>query len=73
MNTNPIPTHGGASVSAIKEIDKGEPIQKVEEIQTLIAMIGTQLLKSGLIPIDLVDEENMEELNSFYLANVGSR
>lgn len=65
VNTNPIPTHGGASVSAIEESDKGELICKVEEIQTPIAMIGTQLLKSGLIPVDLVDEENDKNLKIF--------
>ncbi|XP_050893493.1 uncharacterized protein LOC127100384 [Lathyrus oleraceus] len=64
VNTNPMPTHGGASVSSIEEINKGELIKKVEEIQTPIAVIGAQLLKSGLIPIDLVNEENIEELKS---------
>lgn len=65
MNTNPMPTHGGASVSAIEEIDKGELIKKVEEIKTLIAVIGTQLLKSGRIPVELVDEGNIEDLKRF--------
>lgn len=39
--------------------------KKVEEIQTSIAMIGTQLLKSGLILVELVDEENSEDLKRF--------
>lgn len=65
VNTNAMPTHEGASVSAIEEVNKGDLIKKVEEIQTPIVVIGAQLLKSGLIPIDLVDEENVEELKSF--------
>ncbi|XP_050901926.1 uncharacterized protein LOC127108493 [Lathyrus oleraceus] len=60
-----MPTHGGASVSAIKESDKGELIHKVEEIQTPITMIGTQLLKSSLITVELVDEENGKDLKNF--------
>ncbi|XP_050915448.1 uncharacterized protein LOC127130491 [Lathyrus oleraceus] len=60
-----MPTHGDASVSAIEESDQGELILKVEEIQTPIAMIGTQLLKSGLIPEELVDEENDKNLRNF--------
>lgn len=35
-----MPTHGGALVSAIEEVNKGELIKKVEEIQTPIAVIG---------------------------------
>lgn len=65
VNTNPMPTHRGASVNAIKESDKGELVQKVEEIQTPIAVIGTQLLKNGLIPVELIDEENNEDLKRF--------
>ncbi|XP_050918902.1 uncharacterized protein LOC127136386 [Lathyrus oleraceus] len=65
VSTNAMPTHEGASVSAIEEVNKGDLIKKVEEIQTPIVVIGAQLLKSGLIPIDLVDEENVEELKSF--------
>lgn len=40
VNTNPMPTHGGASVSAIEEVSKGELIEKMEEIQTPIVVIG---------------------------------
>lgn len=65
VNTNPMPTHGGALVSAIEEINKGELIEKVELIQTPNVVIGTQLLKSGMIPIDLVDKEKVEDLKSF--------
>ncbi|XP_050889371.1 uncharacterized protein LOC127094597 [Lathyrus oleraceus] len=65
VNTNPMPTHGDASVSAIEESDQGEFILKVEEIQTPIARIGAQLLKSGLIPEELVDEENNKKLRDF--------
>ncbi|XP_050875850.1 uncharacterized protein LOC127079506 [Lathyrus oleraceus] len=65
VNTNPMPTHGDASVNAIEESDHGELILKVEEIQTPIAKIGTQLLMSGLIPEELVDEENNKKLRNF--------
>ncbi|XP_050908475.1 uncharacterized protein LOC127122128 [Lathyrus oleraceus] len=65
VNTNPMPTHKDASVSAIEESDEGKLICKVEEIQTPITMIGAQLLKSGLILKELVEEENNEGLRSF--------
>ncbi|XP_050877454.1 uncharacterized protein LOC127081215 [Lathyrus oleraceus] len=65
VNTNPMPTYRGASVSDIEESDQGELILKVEEIQTLITMIGTQLLKSGIIPVELVDEGNDKRLKNF--------
>ncbi|XP_050909490.1 uncharacterized protein LOC127123302 [Lathyrus oleraceus] len=65
VNTNPIPTHKDASVSAIEESDEGKLIRKVEEIQTPITMIGAELLKSGLILKELVEEENNEGLRSF--------
>lgn len=39
VNTNPMPTHKDASVSAIEESDQGNLIRKVEEIQTPITMI----------------------------------
>ncbi|XP_050889154.1 uncharacterized protein LOC127094357 [Lathyrus oleraceus] len=55
VNTNPRPTHKDASVSAIEESDQGKLICKVEEIQTPITMIGAQLLKSGLIPEELIN------------------
>lgn len=45
VNINPMPTHGGASVSVIEEPSKGELIKRVEEIQTPIAVIGAQLLE----------------------------
>ncbi|XP_050915375.1 uncharacterized protein LOC127130402 [Lathyrus oleraceus] len=65
VNTNPMPTHNDASVSAIEESDQGKLICKVEEIETPITMIGAQLLKSGLIPEELVPEENNKELRNF--------
>ncbi|XP_050915072.1 uncharacterized protein LOC127130033 [Lathyrus oleraceus] len=65
VNTNPMPTHGGASVSAIEESDQGELILKVEEIQTPITMIGAQLLKSGLVSEELVNDENDKGLRNF--------
>ncbi|XP_050889483.1 uncharacterized protein LOC127094733 [Lathyrus oleraceus] len=65
VNTNPMPTHGDASVSAIEESDQGELILKVEEIQTPITMIGAQLLKSGLVPEELVNNENDKGLRNF--------
>ncbi|XP_050897557.1 uncharacterized protein LOC127104416 [Lathyrus oleraceus] len=65
VNTNPMPMHKDASVSAIEENDQGKLIRKVEEIQTPITRIGAQLLKSGLIPEELVAEENNEELRNF--------
>ncbi|XP_050877529.1 uncharacterized protein LOC127081302 [Lathyrus oleraceus] len=65
VNTNPMPTHKDASVSSFEESDEGKLICKVEEIQTPITMIGAQLLKSGLILEELVEEENNEELRSF--------
>ncbi|XP_050895879.1 uncharacterized protein LOC127102567 [Lathyrus oleraceus] len=65
VNTNPMPTHGDASVSAIEESDQGELILKVEEIQTPITMIGAQLLKSGLVPEELVNDENDKGLRNF--------
>ncbi|XP_050890447.1 uncharacterized protein LOC127095858 [Lathyrus oleraceus] len=65
VNTNPMPTHGGASVSAIEESDQGELILKVEDIQTPITMIGAQLLKSGLVPEELVNDENDKGLRNF--------
>ncbi|XP_050914897.1 uncharacterized protein LOC127129815 [Lathyrus oleraceus] len=65
VNTNPMPTHKDASISAIEESDQGKLIRKVEEIQTPIARIGAQLLKSGLIPEKLVAEENNKKLRNF--------
>ncbi|XP_050897347.1 uncharacterized protein LOC127104190 [Lathyrus oleraceus] len=65
MNTNPMPTHKDASVSAIEESDQGKLICKIEEIQTPIARIGAQLLKSGIIPKELVAEENNKKLRNF--------
>ncbi|XP_050895907.1 uncharacterized protein LOC127102596 [Lathyrus oleraceus] len=65
VNTNPMPTHKDASVSAIEESDQGKLICKIEEIQTPIARIGAQLLKSGLIPEELVVEENNKKLRNF--------
>ncbi|XP_050890086.1 uncharacterized protein LOC127095442 [Lathyrus oleraceus] len=65
VNTNPMSMHKDAFVSAIKESDEGKLICKVEEIQTPITMIGAQLLKSGLILKELVEEENNEGLRSF--------
>lgn len=58
-------THGEASASFIEEITGQSLVKKLEEIQTPIAVIGAQLLKSGLIPVNLVDEDNIEELNIF--------
>ncbi|XP_050896908.1 uncharacterized protein LOC127103720 [Lathyrus oleraceus] len=60
-----MPTHGDASVSAIEESDQGELILKVEEIQTPIARIGAQLLKSCLVPKELVNDENDKGLRNF--------
>ncbi|XP_050876657.1 uncharacterized protein LOC127080379 [Lathyrus oleraceus] len=65
VNTNPMPTHKDASVSAIEESGQGKLICKVEEIQTPIARIGAQLLKNGLIPEELVAEENNKKLRNF--------
>ncbi|XP_050897045.1 uncharacterized protein LOC127103847 [Lathyrus oleraceus] len=60
-----MPTHKDASVSAIEESDQGKLICKVEEIQTPITRIGAQLLKSVLIPEELVAEESNKELRNF--------
>ncbi|XP_050875985.1 uncharacterized protein LOC127079647 [Lathyrus oleraceus] len=60
-----MPTHKDASVSAIEENDQGKLIRKVEEIQTPITRIGAQLLKSGLIPEELIAQENDEGLRNF--------
>ncbi|XP_050878831.1 uncharacterized protein LOC127082643 [Lathyrus oleraceus] len=65
VNTNPMPTHKDAFVSAIEESDQDKLIRKVEEIQTPIARIRAQLLKSGLIPEELVVEENNKRLRNF--------
>ncbi|XP_050901997.1 uncharacterized protein LOC127109180 [Lathyrus oleraceus] len=65
VNTNHMPTHKDASVSAIEESDQGKLIRKVEEIQTPITRIGAQLLKNGLLPEELVAEENNKELRNF--------
>ncbi|XP_050901917.1 uncharacterized protein LOC127108483 [Lathyrus oleraceus] len=65
VNTNPMSTHKDASVGAIEESDQGKLIRKVEEIQTPIARIRAQLLKSGLIPEELVAEENNKKLRNF--------
>ncbi|XP_050915609.1 uncharacterized protein LOC127130687 [Lathyrus oleraceus] len=65
VNTNPMPTHKDASVSAIEDSDQGKLIRKVEEIQTHITKIGAQLLKSGLILEELVAEENNKKLRNF--------
>ncbi|XP_050916448.1 uncharacterized protein LOC127131577 [Lathyrus oleraceus] len=65
VNTNPVPTHKDASISAIEESDQGKLIRKVEKIQTPIARIGAQLLKSGLVPEELIAEENNKKLRNF--------
>ncbi|XP_050919753.1 uncharacterized protein LOC127137323 [Lathyrus oleraceus] len=65
VNTNPMPTHKDASISAIEESNQGKLILKVEEIQTPIVRIRAQLLKSGLISEELVDEENNKRLRNF--------
>lgn len=50
VKTDPMPTHGRAYVSSIEEVDEKELIKKVQEIQNPIIVIGTQLMKYGLIP-----------------------
>ncbi|XP_050878389.1 uncharacterized protein LOC127082196 [Lathyrus oleraceus] len=65
VNTNLMPTHKDASVSAIEESDQGKFIRKVEEIQTPITRIGAPLLKNGLILEELVAEENNKKLRNF--------
>ncbi|XP_050889242.1 uncharacterized protein LOC127094454 [Lathyrus oleraceus] len=60
-----MPTYKDASVSAIEESDQGKLIRKVEEIQTPITRIRAQLLKSGLIPEELVAEDNNKKLRNF--------
>lgn len=65
VKNNHIPTHGGASINVIKEVNEDELIKKVEEIQTPIAMIRTQLLKRGLISVILIDKDDIKELKGF--------
>lgn len=65
VKTNPMPTHGGASISVVEEINGKILVKKVEEIQTPIIMIGEQLLKSGFIPVNLLSEDNIGELMGF--------
>lgn len=60
-----MPTHGGASISVIEEVCKQDMIKKMEEIQTPITLIGAQLLKSSLILVNLIDEDNVKELKGF--------
>ncbi|KAI5446180.1 hypothetical protein KIW84_014147 [Lathyrus oleraceus] len=52
-------------VSVIEETNGKRLARKVEEIQNVITMIWAQLLKSGLISVNLVDEDNIEELKVF--------
>lgn len=57
LRTNPIPTHAEPSISVVEESVEQEMIEKVEEIQTPIDVIGVQLRKYGLIPTNNVDKE----------------
>lgn len=62
IKTNPIPTYGGASVSAIEKADEQELVRKVAEIETPIIVIGVQLIKHGLIPVN----HGVENGNAYY-------
>lgn len=52
VKTNPMLTHGGTSINVIEEVEEQELVKKVEEIETHIIVIGAQLMKHGLIPIN---------------------